>query len=106
MGNLMEFLARVGQDAALRYGPPADREALLSTLDIHDEATRHALVAGGADELRALLGGVQFIASQMPGPDEEKAPPADDDDDTDEDGNPPMKKKAPGGVPTTPQKVH
>lgn len=98
MGNVMDFLARVGQDAALRCGPAADREALLVALGIDDEATREALAGGDAEALRALFGGAQFIATQMPGPDgDEEAP--DEDDGDDEDGNDPLKKKAPDAPP-------
>jgi len=98
MGNVMDFLTRVGQDAALRCGSPADREALLTALGIDDEATRAALASGDAEALRTLLGGTQFIATQMPGPDGEEEAPDEDEGDDDE-GTDPLKKKAPGAPP-------
>ncbi|UPG92969.1 hypothetical protein [Luteibacter aegosomatissinici] len=94
----MDFLARVGQDAALRWGPAADRDALLTALGIDDEATREALAGGDAGALRALLGGARFIATQMPGPDEEEAPDEDGGED-DDDGTEPLKKKGPDAPP-------
>ncbi|HEY4093445.1 MAG TPA: hypothetical protein VGN46_18190 [Luteibacter sp.] len=92
MSNVTEFLARVGQDAALRCGSPAAREALLTAMGIDDDATRAALAHGDAESLRVLLGGARFIATQMPdGPEREKEVPDEDEGDEDE-GNDPLKK--------------
>ena len=100
MGNVTDYLARVGQDAALRHGSPADREALLTELGIDDDATREALAYGDADGLRRLLGGAQFIATQMPdGPEREKEAPDEDEGDEDDDNDEPLKKKGPGSPP-------
>jgi hypothetical protein len=99
MGNVTDYLARVGQDAALRHGSPADREALLTELGIDDDATREALAYGDADGLRRLLGGAQFISTQMPGPDREKEAPDQDEGDEDDDNDEPLKKKGPGSPP-------
>jgi hypothetical protein len=89
MGNVTDFLARVGQDSSLRHGSPAAREALLAAMGIEDNALRHALLGDDAEALRGLLGGARFIASQMPdGPEREKKDPdeGDDEGEGDDDG--------------------
>jgi hypothetical protein len=87
MGNVVEFLARVGQDAALRHASGEQMAAELEAAGIAPElgAEIHAGNAGG---LRLLLGqGVFFAALMPPGPDEDTEEEGDrQDDEEDEEG--------------------
>ncbi|QWT21992.1 hypothetical protein KPL74_08290 [Bacillus sp. NP157] len=100
MGNVMEFLVRVGEDAAMRHASPAERDALLATLGIDDEETRAALASGDVASVRDLLGGKIYFATLMPGPDrEEEAPEDDEDDNEDEEEGGPLRRKSPSPAP-------
>jgi hypothetical protein len=87
MGNIVEFLARVGADADLRA---ASGDALRQALEDEaiDPALREAIIAGDATGLRLLLGQQVFFSSLMPDGGEEDVEDDDrqeDDDDDDKD---------------------
>ncbi|WP_285402276.1 hypothetical protein [Luteibacter sp. ME-Dv--P-043b] len=86
MGTVVDWLARVGGDASLRY---ASAESLAKALGDHviEDAVRAPLVARDAEALRAVMGGQGiWFSSQMPvHPDHEDDRPLDDEDDEDDD---------------------
>lgn len=88
MGNIIEFLARAGSDAALRHASAeAVRTALLEA-GIEDDALGAAVSANDGDAVRTLMGQREFFCSQMP-----DAPPYEEEDpfdgeDEDGDGEP------------------
>lgn len=83
MGSVIDWLARVGGDASLRY---ASAEALARALGDDDVSDELRSSLGDADALRAALGSEVFFTSQMPvEPDREEEEPLDDEDE-DEDG--------------------
>jgi len=86
MGTVVDWLARVGGDASLRY---ASAESLAKALGDHDieDVVRAPLVARDAEALRAVMGGQGiWFSSQMPvHPDHEEDRPLDDEDDEDDD---------------------
>ncbi|MET0935667.1 MAG: hypothetical protein ABWX83_06755 [Luteibacter sp.] len=88
MGNVIDFLARVGQDASLRHANGAVLDEALDALAVGQSA-RDALIAKDSDALRASLGLGVFFGSQMPdGPDhEEKEDEDEDDGDNEDDGD-------------------
>jgi hypothetical protein len=87
MGNVVEFLARVGQNAALRHASGEQLAAELEAAGIAPELSA-AIHAGNAGGLRLLLGQGVFFASLMPdGPDKDNEEEDDrQDDDEDEEG--------------------
>ena len=88
MGNVVEFLARVGQDAALRHASGERMAAELEAAGISPELSAE-IHAGNAGGLRLLLGQGVFFAALMPdGPDEEREEEDDrQDDEEDEEGD-------------------
>jgi hypothetical protein len=88
MGNVVEFLARVGQDAALRHASGEQMAAELEAAGIAPELSAE-IHAGNAGGLRLLLGqGVFFAALMPPGPDEDREEEDDrQDDEEDEEGD-------------------
>lgn len=87
MGNIVEFLARVGRDASLRHASSdvLDQEMMLAGIS---SEVRAAVAAGNSDDLRRLRGHEVFFSSLMPdGPDEEKDDDDRQDDDKDDDGD-------------------
>lgn len=83
MGKVIEFLARVGQDASLRH---ASRDSLGAVMDAEgfDAVTRVALMSEDGEYRQDLWTSGAYFSSQMPtGPDEEKVPDEDTDDDDD-----------------------
>lgn len=88
MGNVVEFLARVGQDAALRHASGEQMAAELEAAGIAPEL-RTEIHAGNAGGLRLLLGQGVFFAALMPsGPDEDNEEEDDrQDDEEDEEGD-------------------
>jgi len=87
MGNVVEFLARVGQDAALRHASGEQMAAELEAAGISPELSAE-IHAGNAGGLRLLLGQGVFFAALMPdGPDEDREEEDDrQDDEEDEEG--------------------
>lgn len=55
MSNVIEFLERMGVDAAFRYAAPAEVERAAAEAQL-DGALRAAIVRGDADRLGALIG--------------------------------------------------
>jgi len=88
MGNVVEFLARVGKDAALRYASGEEMAAELEAAGIAPELSAE-IHAGNAGGLRSLLGQEVFFAALMPpGPDEDTEEEDDrQDDEEDEEGD-------------------
>lgn len=90
MGNVIDFLERVGRDASLRHG-----DGFAEALREHelDDPQRAALVGLDADALRLSLKQGAYLSTQMGepfGPDHERAPdlPPDDDGDAEPDDPP------------------
>ena len=90
MGKVIDFLARVGSDAALRHASAdAVRMAMLEA-GIEDEELGHAVSAKDGDALRALMlmGQSEYFCSQLPAePSHEEEDPLDGEDE-DGDGEP------------------
>jgi hypothetical protein len=75
MGDVIEFLARLGEDASLRH---ASEEALA---DLIDEAGMGEAVTA----LHAQAGQNIYFIGQMPGPQREKEEPEEEEDEEDDD---------------------
>jgi hypothetical protein len=89
MGNVVEFLARVGQDAALRHASAEEMAAELDAAGLAPDVSAQ-IHAGNAGGLRLLLGQGVFFASLMPpGPNEDREEDEEDgrQDDEDEEGD-------------------
>jgi hypothetical protein len=86
MGNVVDWLARIGGDASLRYASAESLAKAMGDIDVGD-AIREPLAAGNADAVRAAMGGQGiWFSSQMPvHPDHEEDRPLDDEDDEDGD---------------------
>jgi hypothetical protein len=101
MGSVIDFLARVGQDASLRHAPGHVLGEALDA-DAVDASVRDALVAKDGDALRDLLGLDVYFGSQMPdGPDHEEEEDDEDDkddEDGDDDDDKPRKKPRDSGL--------
>jgi len=90
MGNIVEFLARVGQDAALRHASAEDMAAELEAAGMAPDVSAQ-IQAGNAGGLRLLLGQGVFFASLMPpGPERDREEDEEgdrQDDEEDEEGD-------------------
>lgn len=86
MGTVVDWLARVGGDASLRYASAESLAKAMGDIDV-ENAVREPLAARDADALRAAMGGQGiWFSSQMPvHPDHENDQPLDDEDDEDGD---------------------
>ncbi|HEY4291891.1 hypothetical protein [Luteibacter sp.] len=89
MGKVIEFLARLGGDAALRHASADTVRMALLEAGVEGDELGDALSANDGDALRALLGQRELFCSQMPdGPAHEEEDPVDgEDEDEDEDGD-------------------
>jgi hypothetical protein len=75
MGSVIEFLARLGQDASLRYASDETLAALVSEAGMGEAVT--ALHVQAEQNI--------YFIGQMPGPQREVEEPEDEEDDEDED---------------------
>ncbi|MET0616531.1 MAG: hypothetical protein ABWZ54_02095 [Luteibacter sp.] len=91
MGNVIDFLARLGGDASLRHASDETLAAMAGESGL-DGALGAAMLARDPDALRTLMGHGIFFSTQMGDPQREEKDPLDDkeddDDDDDEDDNP------------------
>ena len=85
MGNVIDFLERLGSDARLRYASGSEVEQALELAQI-DAAARAAILAGQRSELEALLG-AQANVCCLVRPGDEDDEDDDDEDDEDDDGD-------------------
>ncbi|MGN2244242.1 hypothetical protein ACFWZU_12105 [Frateuria sp. GZRR33] len=77
MTDVIDFLERLGSDAALRDAPRQTLERVLAAERI-DETMRAAMLAGDSAELQSLMGaGAQFSVIM---PSEEEEAPADEEE--------------------------
>lgn len=87
--KVVEFLAHVGSDAALRHGSADSVDAALRDAGVEDDDLRDALNARDGDAFRALLGQRGYMVTQMPmGPEHEEQEDPLDGEDEDGDGEP------------------
>lgn len=108
MGNVIEFLTRLGEDASLRHASD-DALAALSNEAGLDAAVGSAVYLRDVEALRNLLGGEIYFSTQMGEPQREEEEPEDDDGDGDGDGEDgeDEKSRLPGGsTSTTPGSRH
>lgn len=75
MGNVIEFLARLGQDASLRYASEETLAALMSEDGMGEAVT----------ELQAQAAQTIYFGGQMPSPQREVEEPEEEEGDEDED---------------------
>jgi hypothetical protein len=88
MGKVIDFLARAGGDAALRYASADVVRKASVEAGVDDAAVRDALSSNDGDALRASLGLSEFYGTQQPvGPAREDEDPLDGEDE-DGDGEP------------------
>jgi hypothetical protein len=84
MGNVIDFLERLGSDARLRYASGAEVEQALELAQI-DSAARAAILAGQRSELEALLGAQANVCCLVrPGDEDDEEEDDEEDDDADE----------------------
>lgn len=89
MGNVIDFLERLGQDAQLRYATGSQVEEALEQAQI-DPAIRAAILAADPRRLEALLGAQANVCCLVrPGEEEEEEGDEDEkeDDDDEDDGD-------------------
>jgi hypothetical protein len=83
MGNVIDFLERLGQDAQLRYATGGEVDEALQQAQI-DPAVRAAILADDRHQLEALLGAQPNVCCMVHVPDDEEDED-DDQDDSDDD---------------------
>ena len=84
MGNVIDFLERLGSDARLRYASGGEMEQALELAQI-DSAARAAILAGQRSELEALLGAQANVCCLVrPGDEDDEEEDDEEDDDADE----------------------
>jgi hypothetical protein len=101
MGNVIDFLARLGGDASLRDASDETLAAMASESGLGG-ALGAAMLARDTDSLRTLLGQGIFFSTQMGDPQREKEDPdddKDDDDDEDDEGDNPLSHHGPDAPP-------
>lgn len=79
MADVIDFLERMGQDAALRHAPAAVLEQAMRDAQMSPRA-RAALASGSRTEIQAVLGAQSSVCCMVFAPEqesEEKAGPAD-----------------------------
>ncbi|PTR30728.1 hypothetical protein C8J98_10638 [Luteibacter sp. OK325] len=96
MGSVIEFLARLGQDASLRYASAETLAALVSEAGMGEAVT--ALQAQAEQNI--------YFIGQMPGPQREKEEPEEEEDDEDEDDEEGKKSPRRGPKPPAPALRH
>jgi hypothetical protein len=96
MGSVIEFLARLGQDASLRHASDETLAALMSEAGMGEAvAALHAQAEQNA-----------YFIGQMPGPQREVEEPEDEEDDEDEDDQEGEKSPRRGPKPPVPGLRH
>jgi len=96
MGNVIEFLARLGQDASLRHASDETLAALVSEAGLGEAMTA----------LKAQAGQDIYFIGQMPGPQREVEEPEEEEDDEDEDDEEGKKTPRRGPKPPAPGPRH
>lgn len=86
MGNVIEFLARLGKDASLRHASDDVLVALVAGEPAMDVAVSEALASRDPEALRTVLGQAIFFGSQMNPLREEPEEEEEEGDENDEDG--------------------
>jgi hypothetical protein len=86
MGNVIEFLARLGQDASLRHASDETLAALVSEAGMGDAVTR-AVISRDPDVLRTAMGQGIYFSTQMGEPLREVEEPEEEEGDENEDGD-------------------
>lgn len=96
MGNVIDFLARLGGDASLRHASDETLAAKASESGL-DDACGDAIRTRNPDLLRDLMGLEVFFSTQMGEPLHEDEEPSDDEGDEDDgdEGDNPLKRRGP-----------